>query len=149
MSQIIDINDYKITKQKEFFVNLYDFLNKNMDYSLDIILEQLNDDLTTFCTKYKINSICIDSFEVPNITFIAIKVVSNSDIKNFLPENLNMKNINNKYMFKNTLLKVIKTYTLDYSKFENMEMLKLDMEEIINKNFKKILKIVPDKIILV
>lgn len=149
MAKIIDLNDYRSMKQREFFINLYNFLNKNLDFTLDHILAQLDDDFIELCKKYNIDSLYVNFFRIPIITFIVLSFVNNSDIKGFFDSSLNMDNHENKRMFKNTLIKILETFDEAYERKDHKKDFEVEMEEIIEKGFKTILKIVPDKILLV
>lgn len=149
VAKIINLNDYRGMKQREFFINLYHFLNKNLDYCLDHILAQLDDDFISICQNYEIDPLYVNFFRVPIITFIVISFVNNSDIKDFFYPTLSMENNENKSMFKNTLIGIIKTFEEDYYRQKNRHDFELEMEAIIEKGLKRILEIVPDKIVLV
>ena len=149
VAKIINLNDYRGMKQREFFVNLYHFLNKNLDYGLDHILAQLDDDFISLCQKYEIDPLYVNFFRVPIITFIVITFVNNSDIKDFFSTTLNMENNENKSMFKNTLIRIIETFEENYCRQKYRQDFELEMEEVIEEGLKRVLEIVPDKIILV
>jgi len=149
VAKIISLNEYRSTKQREFFINLYHFLNKNLDYGLDHILAQLDDDFIDLCKKYSIDSVYVNFFRVPIITFIVITFVNNSDIKDFFTPTLSMENDENKAMFKTTLLKIIETFGEDYYMQKNKHGFEAEMEAIIENGFKRALEIVPDEIVLV
>jgi len=149
VAKIINLNDYRGMKQREFFINLYHFLNKNLDYSLDHILAQLDDDFIELCKKNGIDPVYVNFFRVPIITFIVITFVNNSDIKDFFSTTLSMGNDENKAMFKNTLIKVVETFVEDYYIQNNTQVFELEMEEIIDRGLQRILEMIPDKIVLV
>jgi len=149
VAKIVSLNEYRSTKQREFFINLYHFLNKNLDYGLDHILAQLDDDFIDLCKKYCIDSVYVNFFRVPIITFIVITFVNNSDIKDFFTPALSMENDENKAMFKTTLLKIIETFGEDYYMQKNKHDFEVEMEAIIENGFKRALEIVPDEIVLV
>lgn len=149
MGKIINIDEYRGLKQREFFINLYHFLNKNLDYSLDHILVKLDDDFIDLCKKYNIDPLCVNLFRVPIVTFIVIIFVNNSDIKDFFGTTLSITNYENKNMFKNTLVKSLEVFDEDYHGKKHNKNFEKDMEEIIEKGMKSVLEVVPDKIVLV
>lgn len=149
VAKIVNLDDYRGMKQREFFINLYRFLNKNMDYSLDHILAQLDDDFIELSERYGIDPLYVNFFRVPIVTFIVITFVNNSDIKDFFADTLSMENDENKAMFKNTLIKIIESFAEDYYAQKNIQSFEAEIEEIIDEGFKKVLGIVPEKIVLV
>jgi len=149
VAKIINLNEYRGMKQREFFVNLYHFLNRNLDYGLDHILAQLDDDFIEICKKHEIDPLYVNLFRVPIITFIVITFVNNSDIKSFFSNTLSMTNNENKAIFKQTLIKIITTFEEDYDLQKNRQEFELELENVIEKALKRILEIVPDKIVLV
>jgi len=149
VAKIISLNDYRGTKQREFFINLYHFLNKNLDYGLDHIVAQLDDDFIDLCNKYSIDPLYVNFFRVPIITFIVIVFVNNSDIKDFFSTTLSMENDENKTMFKMTLIKIVETFGEDHYIQNDRRDFELEMEEIIENGLKRTLEMVPDEIVLV
>lgn len=149
MAEIINLNEYKAMKQREFFINLYHFLNKNLDYGLDHIVAQLDDEFIILCQKCTLDPLYVNYFRIPIITFIVITFINNSDIKNFFPTTLHLENYENKSMFKNTLLQVVETFEKNYYAQKNVKAFEYEMDEIIEKGLRRVLEIVPDKIILV
>ncbi|WP_026476187.1 hypothetical protein [Alkaliphilus transvaalensis] len=163
MAQIIDIKEYKdnkmlkqlenttdrTIKQREFFINLYQFLNKNLNNEFDEILIEFDDLFLDLVKKYKINPLVVNYFHIPMITFMVMVFIKNSDLNEHFPELSTIENNENKDMFKDTLLKIIETYTDDDSISLNPIALEKDLDKIINRFYVSLLTIIPHKIVLV
>ncbi len=163
MAEIIDINEYKdlkmlkqlenetdkVMKQREFFINLYQFLNKNLNNEFDEILLEFDDLFLGLVKKYKVNRLVVNYFHIPMITFMVMVFIKNSDLNIHFPELSSIENSENMVMFKDTLLKIIETYTeydIDLIKQFDLEQ---ELETIVRRYYVSLLTIIPQKIVLV
>lgn len=160
MAQIIDINDYKLLKelennsdkimqQREFFINFYGFLNRNLNNEFDEILMEFDDMFTDLILRHKINRLVVNYFHIPMVTFMVTVFIKNSDLAVHFPDLASIENNENQLMFKNTLMKIIKAYTEDeVVPYDSLE-LELDLNRVIKRFYVSLLTIIPQKIVLI
>ncbi|SDK22471.1 hypothetical protein [Natronincola ferrireducens] len=149
MAQIINLNDYKATKQRQLIINIYQFFNENLDYKLDNILIDFDEAFIQMCEDYKIDSTNVDYFRLPIITFIVTSFINNSEISDYFPQGLVLSNKENKYMFRNTLIKVLETFDKNFKDKKNKYLIEEEINLIIEEGLYKLLKVIPQNIYLV
>lgn len=149
MAQVINLNDYKATKQRQLILHLYQFLNESLDYRLDNILIDFDEAFIHICNVYHINPVYVNYFRLPIITFIVTSFIRNSEIGDYFPDSLILENEDNKYIFKNTLMKVLETFEKKYTLHPYKEKIEKEIIHIIDEGFYKLLKIIPENIYLV
>lgn len=149
MTKIVDMNHYRVMKQRKLFIRLYQFLNKNLDYKLDDILKEFDESFFHICQKHDINPLYVNYFRIPIITFIVTVFINNSNISGMFPVNLIIENKNNKSMFKNTLIQILETFEKNFSHNPCRIFIEKGFEDVIEKGFRKTLKTIPEKIELV
>ena len=148
MAEIIELHDYRLLKQREFFINLYRFLNNNFNYRFDDLQLKLKEDLTQLFNCKSFDPIYIHYFNMPIITFIVTVFVKNSDLSCFFPKIIKIDNDENMIMFKNTLFKILETFDDGYKLNENREGLEAGIDLIINNLYKDLLEMIPDEIVI-
>lgn len=149
MAQVINLNDYKATKQRQLVINIYQFLNESLDYSLDNILIDFDESFIDVCNQYNLNPVNVNYFRLPIITFIVTSFIRNSDVGDYFPDSLIIENEENKYMFKNTLIKILETFEKNYLNHSYKFMVEKEIACIIDEGQKRLLEIIPENIYLV
>ncbi|AOY76656.1 hypothetical protein [Clostridium formicaceticum] len=149
MAQIISLNDYKITKQRQLINNMYHFFNEGLENQLDNILIQFEEAFANLCNKYDFHHENVAYFRLPIITFIVTVFIKNSEVCDFFSEGLILDNDENKYLFKNTLVRVLEAFEDNYHSNSNKLLIEEEIENIIEKGIKNLLKIMPENIYLV
>ncbi|ABR49275.1 hypothetical protein Amet_3136 [Alkaliphilus metalliredigens QYMF] len=146
MAQIVDINEYRSIKQKQFFVRLYQFFNENLDYQLDHTLVDFDEAFIELCQRYRMDAAHVDFFRIPIITFITTVLIYNSDLKDFFPQSVQLQNVENRLLFKNTLIEILKTLEPEYCGENKAKYFEAEMEITIERGFENLLRIIPQKI---
>lgn len=149
MAEIIELHDYRLLKQREFFINLYRFLNHNMNNRFDEVQENLRERFTELFLRSSYDPIFINYFNMPIITFIVTVFVKNSDLCCFFPKIIKIDNEENIYMFKNTLIKILETFDESYILRENREDLEEGIARIIDNLYDQLLEIIPEEIVII
>lgn len=149
MAQVINLDDYKATKQKQLIINIYQFFNENLDYSLDNILIDFDESFIDVCNQYNLNPVNVNYFRLPIITFIVTSFIRNSEMGDHFPDSLMLENEQNKYMFKNTLIKILETFEKNYLLHPYKAMVEDDITSIIDEGQKRLLETIPESIYLV
>ncbi len=149
MAEIIELHDYRLTKQREFFINLYRFLNNNMNQSFDELQIKLKEELKQLFESQSFDTLYIHYFNIPIITFIVTVFVKNSDLSCFFPKIIKIDNEDNIQMFKNTLVKILDTFVEGYTEKDNRPALEEGLDLVINNLYKDLLEMIPDEIIIV
>ncbi|SCY05309.1 hypothetical protein [Alkaliphilus peptidifermentans] len=149
MSKVVDLKDYKELKQREFFINCYHFLNRNLNSKLDDLLLNTNQYFVNLLIRNDYDSGYVSYFQVPIITFIVTVFIRNSDLVDHFPEILQIDNDLNKTLFRNTLVKILETMNdeCDYKKVDLQ--LKDELEITLDYIFENIMELVPYKIVFV
>ncbi|GAB6086938.1 hypothetical protein [Alkaliphilus crotonatoxidans] len=160
MAQIIDLNDYKLSKelennsdrvmqQREFFINFYGFLNRNLNNEFDEVLMEFDDMFIDMVLKHGMNRMVVNYFHIPMVTFMVTVFIKNSDLAVHFPELASIENDDNQLMFKNTLFRIITAYSQDdHINFNEIE-LEMDLNRIIRRFYVSLLTIIPQKIVLI
>ncbi len=149
MAEIIELHDYRLTKQREFFINLYRFLNNNMNQRFDELQIKLKEELKQLFESQSFDTLYIHYFNIPTITFIVTVFVKNSDLSCFFPKIIKIDNEENIQMFKNTLIKILETFVEGYMENPNKDTLEKGMDIIINHLYQDLLEMIPDEIVIV
>ncbi|AKL94914.1 hypothetical protein CACET_c14500 [Clostridium aceticum] len=149
MARIISLNDYKITKQRQLITNIYYFFNESLDNQLDNVLVQFEEEFIDLCNRYDFHHENVDYFKLPIITFIVTVFIKNSEVCEHFSEGLVLDNEENKYLFKNTLIKVLEIFEDNYLNSPNKLFVEKEIENIIEEGLQSLLKIMPENIYLV
>lgn len=158
MAHIVDINEYRRSKeieaikcrslqQREFFINLYRFLNRNLNNSFEKLLVEYDCRMLELIRKHQINSFILHYFHVPMITFMVTTFICNSDLAVHFPEFSTLANDENQRMFKETLIKIIESYC--QKELIKKPLLDRDLTLFIDHFYLSLLTIIPQKILLV
>ncbi|MCC5912134.1 MAG: hypothetical protein JJT76_17080 [Clostridiaceae bacterium] len=146
MTRVINLKDYKSNKQRQLIIEIYQFLNESLDYRLDNILIDFDEAFIEICNQHKLNPINVNYFRLPIITFIVTSFIGNSDISHHFPQGLMIDNDDNKWLFKNTLIKVLETYDASYERSTNKKIIIEEIHATVEDGFGSLLKIIPQNI---
>ncbi|MBM7614830.1 hypothetical protein [Alkaliphilus hydrothermalis] len=163
MAQIIDMKEYRnykmlkdagksgvsATRKREFFMNLYRFLNKNLENEFDEILVDFHNTFVGLTRKHKVSSHVVNFFHIPMITFMVMVFLKNSDLREQFPELSSIENSENIEMFKETLMKILEYYTEDEMIFIDPIELEKEMDDMVQRFYATILTTIPSRIILI
>lgn len=163
MAQIIDMKEYRaskmlkdaeksavrVTRQREFFINLYHFLNKNLDNEFEEMLVDFHNAFVGLARKHKISGLVVNYFHIPMVTFMVMVFLKNSDLAEHFPELSSIENSENIDMFKETLMKILEYYMEDEMIFVDPIELEAGMDGIIKDFYVTILTKIPSKIVLI
>ena len=149
MAEIIELHEYRLMKQREFFINLYRFLNNNLNYRFDDLQIKLGDDLKELFKSKSFDPIYISYFNMPIITFIVTVFVKNSDLRCFFPKIIKIDNDENILMFKNTLIRILETFFDGFKTQENRCSFEDGLDTIVNNLYKDLIDMIPDEIVIV
>ncbi|KAB3529016.1 hypothetical protein [Alkaliphilus serpentinus] len=150
MSKVIDLRDYKTTKQREFFINFYHFLNRNLKGRFENLLQKCNHEIINLLVKNDYDPMHISYFQIPIVTFMVTVFIRNSDLAGYFPEIKELDNDTNKRLFRDNMIKLMKTISIEYplDNTSQTESLK-EIDETIDVIYNDILKCIPKKILLV
>lgn len=149
MPEIVKLHEYRLLKQREFFIKLYRFLNSNMDNRFDEVQERLRESLTELFLVSSRDPVYINYFSMPIITFIVTIVVKNSDLGCFFPTILKIDDKENICMFKKTLIKILETFDEGYKFKENRKAFEKGIEKIIDSLYEQLIEIIPKEIVII
>lgn len=149
MAEVIELHEYRMLKQREFFINLYRFLNRNMNNRFDELQEKLKTSLMEHFIKSSYDPIFINYFNMPIITFIVTVFVKNSDLSSFFPKIIKIDNDENILMFKNTLIKILETFDEGYIFNGNRKDFEKGLKIIIDNLYDELLELIPEEIVII
>jgi len=148
MSKVIELRDYKTTKQREFFINFYHFLNRNLNGKFENLLQNCNHELVNLLVKNNYDPIYISYFQIPIVTFMVTVFIRNSDLLAYFPEIIELNNDINKGLFKENIIKIIERIIdeNDEAKIHNTKCFH-GLDETIQNIFVDIMTCIPKKIL--
>lgn len=149
MAEVIELHEYRMLKQREFFINLYRFLNRNMNNRFDELQEKLKTSLMEHFIKSSYDPIFINYFNMPIITFIVTVFVKNSDLSSFFPKIIKIDNDENILMFKDTLIKILETFDEGYIFNGNRKDFEKGLKIIIDNLYDELLELIPEEIVII
>lgn len=150
MSKVIELRDYKTTKQREFFINFYHFLNRNLNGDFENLLLNSNHKMVNLLVDNNLDPMFISNFQIPIVTFMVTVFIRNSDLVGYFPDIKQLDNDTNKKLFKENIIKITETIKSEYDLNQGMDKDCVGkIENTIEDIFNDIFKCIPKKILLV